>query len=232
MNPNRPLLALALATGGLIAILPAATVTMPVDEVRPGMRGTGLTVFDGTKRSEFTAEIIGVLENSFGPRRNLVLARLDGGPLAGSGVIQGMSGSPVYIDGRLVGAVSYSLGSFPKETIAGITPIDEMLRDDTPGAARAARAAPELTLPLAADSLTRLLSTRLARPEPFAARPGDVGAVEVGVVLRVVVRAALARVDSCMSSFLRGKWGPRSIRLSTTPAGPSDRFSPPGSARQ
>ena len=149
---------------------------MPVDEVRAGMRGTGLTVFDGAKRSEFTAEIIGVLENSFGPRRNLVLARLDGGPLAGSGVIQGMSGSPVYIDGRLVGAVSYSLGSFPKETIAGITPIDEMLRDDTPGPPRIARA-PELTLPLAADSLTRLLSTRLARPEPFAARPGDVGAV-------------------------------------------------------
>ncbi len=177
MNPNRPLLALALTAGCFLAVLPAATVTMPVDEVRAGMRGTGLTVFDGAKRSEFTAEIIGVLENSFGPRRNLVLARLDGGPLAGSGVIQGMSGSPVYIDGRLVGAVSYALGSFPKETIAGITPIDEMLRDDTPGPPRTARAAPELTLPLAADSLTRLLSTRLARPEPFAARPGDVDAV-------------------------------------------------------
>ena len=177
MNPNRPLLALALTAGCFLAVLPAATVTMPVDEVRAGMRGTGLTVFDGAKRSEFTAEIIGVLENSFGPRRNLVLARLDGGPLAASGVIQGMSGSPVYIDGRLVGAVSYALGSFPRETIAGITPIDEMLRDDTPGPARAARAAPELTLPLAADSLTGLLSTRLARPEPFAARPGDVDAV-------------------------------------------------------
>ncbi len=177
MNQNRPLLALALTAGCFLAVLPAATVTMPVDEVRAGMRGTGLTVFDGAKRSEFTAEIIGVLENSFGPRRNLVLARLDGGPLAGSGVIQGMSGSPVYIDGRLVGAVSYSLGSFPKETIAGITPIDEMLRDDTPGPPRTARGAPELTLPLAADSLTRLLSTRLARPEPFAARTGDVGAV-------------------------------------------------------
>ena len=176
MNPNKPLLALALATGCLVAALPAATVTMPVSEVQAGMKGVGLTVFDGTKRSEFTAEIIGVLENSFGPRRNLVLARLDGGPLAASGVIQGMSGSPVTIDGRLVGAVSYALGSFPKETIAGITPIEEMLRDDTPGAARIARAAPDLTLPLAADTLTGLLSTRLARPEPFAARPGDVDA--------------------------------------------------------
>ena len=176
MNPNRPLLALALATGVLIAALPAATVTMPVHEVRAGMRGVGLTVFEGTKRSEFTVEIIGVLENSFGPRRNLVLARLDGGPLAASGVIQGMSGSPVYIDGRLVGAVSYSLGSFPKEAIAGITPIEEMLRDDTPAPTRSARAAADLALPLAADSLTNLLSTRLERPEPFAARPGDVDA--------------------------------------------------------
>ncbi len=177
MHSNRPLPALALVIGGLIAVLPAATVTMPVHEVQAGMQGVGLTVFEGAKRSEFTAEIIGVLENSFGPRRNLILARLDGGPLAASGVIQGMSGSPVYIDGRLVGAVSYSLGSFPKETIAGITPIEEMLRDDTPAPARSARAAPDLALPLAADSLTNLLSTRLDRPEPFAARPGDVDAV-------------------------------------------------------
>ena len=176
MNPNRPLLALAFAAGCFLAVLPAATVTMPVHEVRAGMRGTGLTVFAGAERSEFTAQIIGVLENSFGPRRNLILARLDGGPLAESGVIQGMSGSPVYVDGRLVGAVSYSLGSFSKETIAGITPIDEMLRDDSGPSVRAARAAPELALPLAADSLTGLLSTRLERPAPFAARPGDVDA--------------------------------------------------------
>ena len=88
MNQLKPFLTLALATGGFLAVLPAATVTMPVDEVRPGMQGTGVTVFGGTERSEFTAEIIGVLENSFGPRRNLILARLDGGPLAASGVIQ------------------------------------------------------------------------------------------------------------------------------------------------
>ena len=193
MKQHKPFLALALAAGGFLAVLPATTVTMPVDEVRPGMQGVGLTVFDGTKRSEFTAEIIGVLENSFGPRRNLILARLDGGPLAASGVIQGMSGSPVTIDGRLVGAVSYSLGSFPKETIAGITPIDEMLRDDTPAPpVRASRAAPDLALPLAADSLTALLPMRLERPEPFAGRPGDVDAVglpaDVGALYGVRLR--------------------------------------------
>ena len=67
-----------------------------------------------------------MLRNVIGPKRDLILARLEGGPLAKTGVIAGMSGSPVYIDGRLVGAVSYALGSFPKEPIAGITPIGEM----------------------------------------------------------------------------------------------------------
>ena len=67
-----------------------------------------------------------MIENVIGPQRNLILARLEGGPLANTGVIAGMSGSPVYIDGRLIGAVSYSLGSFSKEPIAGITPIAEM----------------------------------------------------------------------------------------------------------
>ena len=177
MHLHRTLLPFALVTGGFLAVLPAATVTMPVDEVRAGMRGTGVTVFAGTERSEFTAEIIGVLENSFGPRRNLILARLDGGPLAASGVIQGMSGSPVSIDGRLIGAVSYSLGSFSKATIAGITPIEEMLRDDTPPPVRVGDAARNLALPLAADTLTGLLPTRLERPEPFAARPRDIDAM-------------------------------------------------------
>ena len=177
MSHRGPLLLSVILTGAVLAVLPAATVTMPVHEVVPGMRGTGITVFEGTERSEFTAEIIGVLENAMGPRRNLILARLDGGPLAESGVIQGMSGSPVYVDGRLLGAVSYSMGSFPKDTIAGITPIDEMLRDDSASPSRVVRAAPRLPLPLASDSLTALLPNRLTRPDPFAARPGDVSAV-------------------------------------------------------
>jgi hypothetical protein len=170
------LFALILA-GAFMAVLPAATVTMPVDEVRAGMRGTGVTVFQGTERSEFTAEIIGVLENAMGPRRNLILARLEGGPLAESGVIQGMSGSPVYVDGRLLGAVSYSMGSFPKDTIAGITPIAEMLRDDTGSSTRVSRASPRLSLPLSTDTLTSLLPNQLTRPDPFATRPGDISAV-------------------------------------------------------
>ena len=85
-----------------------------MDEVRPGMEGIGRTVFAGDQIEEFKVHIIGVLKNVTAPQHDLILARLEGGPLERTGVIQGMSGSPVYINGRLVGAVSYALGSFPR----------------------------------------------------------------------------------------------------------------------
>jgi hypothetical protein len=94
-------------------------------DVRAGQHGVGRTVFSGTKVEEFQVEVLGVLEN-LGPRQSIILARLSGGPLANTGVMQGMSGSPVYIDGKLLGAVALS---FPlsKEAIAGIRPIEDML---------------------------------------------------------------------------------------------------------
>jgi hypothetical protein len=120
--------ALALATLTFVSAagLRGQSGTMPVSEIKPGMVGVGRTVFEGAELSEFTVHILGVLRNIQGPKRDLILARLEGGPLAKTGVAAGMSGSPVYIDGRLIGAVGYSIGSFPTEAIAGITPIDEM----------------------------------------------------------------------------------------------------------
>ena len=97
----------------------------PLRDVRAGQRGIGKTVFSGNKIDEFQVEILGVLENQ-GPKQAVILARLSGGPLAETGVMEGMSGSPVYIDGRLVGAVALAF-SFAKEPIAGIRPIEEML---------------------------------------------------------------------------------------------------------
>src|SRR5256885_15756640 len=126
MNARRLVLTLLVALTGVSGLPSAATTQMDVKDVRPGMVGIGHTVFDGTHVEEFKANILGVLENVIGPNRNLILARLEGGPLAHTGVIAGMSGSPVYIDGKLIGAVSYALGTFSKEPIAGITPIAEM----------------------------------------------------------------------------------------------------------
>src|SRR6478735_12029043 len=124
----RTFAALALAVGLLVSRPIAQAVTMmPITDIRPGMIGVGRTVFSGTTLEDFKVEILGVMRNVLAPQRNLILARLAGGPLAKTGVIAGMSGSPVYIDGKLVGAVSYSLGQFSTEPIAGITPIAEMV---------------------------------------------------------------------------------------------------------
>jgi hypothetical protein len=147
---------------------------MPIDEVRPGMIGVGRTVFQGAELADFKVHIIGVLRNSIGPRRDLILARLEGGPLANTGVIAGMSGSPVYIDGRLVGAVSYSLGQFSKEAIAGITPIDEMMADATLPGPRRQVARVDLQMPLTQESLRASLRQAFAWIRPFADSPSDV----------------------------------------------------------
>jgi hypothetical protein len=159
---------------GLACVLPAQSRTFPVDDLRAGMVGVGKTVFEGDRLDEFKVHILGVLRNVIGTRRNLILARLEGGPLANTGVIAGMSGSPVYIDGRMVGAVSYSLGQFSKEPIAGITPIDEMTDAATFGGPRRQAARAELQLPLTSDGLRASLRQAFSWMRPFADSPADV----------------------------------------------------------
>lgn len=99
----------------------------PLKDVRPGLRGVGRTVFQGSRIEEFQVEILGVLQN-LTPKQTVILARLSGGPLAETGVVQGMSGSPVYIDGKLLGAVALGF-PFSKEPIVGIQPIEPMIVD-------------------------------------------------------------------------------------------------------
>jgi hypothetical protein len=172
---------------------PATTPLMPVDEIRPGMVGVGRTVFEGSELADFKVQIIGVLRNIQGPRRDLILAKLEGGPLAQSGVAQGMSGSPVYIDGRLIGAVSYSIGAFSKEAIAGITPIAEM-KDATAMTRRSTTQQARLELPITRESLTAALSAASAQIAPFARRPADVQVIglpsaaggQLGAMLRPI----------------------------------------------
>jgi hypothetical protein len=111
-----------------ISTLQAAPPIFPLKDIRAGQHGVGRTVFSGSRVEEFQVEILGVLEN-IGPRESIILARLKGGPLENTGVLQGMSGSPVYIDGKLAGAVALGF-PYAKEAIAGIRPIEEMLRVD------------------------------------------------------------------------------------------------------
>jgi len=128
-----------------LAHLAFAQDFFPVRDVHAGLHGVGRTVFQGEKVEEFQVEILGVLEN-VAPKQTIVLARLSGGPLAETGVIQGMSGSPVYIDGKLLGAVALGF-PFSKEAIAGIQPIENMIADakltaELPRPAKWAAAAP------------------------------------------------------------------------------------------
>ena len=172
---KRLLFALSTSLALLVVSLPAAPPYYPLDRVKPGMIGTGHTVWQGDTIEEFKVHIIGVLRNVIGPRRDLILARLEGGPLAHTGVIAGMSGSPVYLDGQLVGAVSYSLGAFSKEPIAGITPIAEMIDAatlDTPRALMGTRA--RLEMPVTRESVAAALRASMSWARPFADRPDDV----------------------------------------------------------
>src|SRR6202050_679827 len=127
-GPVLLLCALAHATG--------ATELFPLQDIKAGMHGVGKTVFSGGRIEDFDVEILGVLEN-IGPRQSLILARLSGGPLASTGVMQGMSGSPVYIGGKLVGAGAMAF-PFSKETIAGIRPSADMVAPAHPAPQRAA----------------------------------------------------------------------------------------------
>src|SRR5579872_3525346 len=100
---------------------------IPVSEIKPGMKGYALTVFSGIKPEQMGVEVLGVLQNANGPRGDLILVKLTGEHAEYTGVVAGMSGSPVYFDGRLAGALSYRIGVFSKEPIAGVTPIADML---------------------------------------------------------------------------------------------------------
>jgi hypothetical protein len=163
-----------------VLVVSAAPDRMPIDLVKPGMVGVGRTVFDGERIEEFNVQFIGVLRNVIGPSRNLILARLEGGPLATTGVIAGMSGSPVYVDGRLVGAVSYSLGAFSKEPIAGITPIDEMVEAAAQPVRRPATVRAQLELPVTQASLAATLRRSFTLDRPFAESPADVQVLASG----------------------------------------------------
>src|SRR5271163_3936427 len=109
------------------AVPPPSTSFFPLSEIHRGLHGTAYTVFEGTQPEAMDVEILGLLHNAIGPHQDMILARLHGTKPEYSGVVAGMSGSPVYIDGKLLGALAFRIGEFSKEPIAGVTPIGEML---------------------------------------------------------------------------------------------------------
>ncbi len=129
-----------------LAQSPKPTETIPLSQIHAGMHGVAYTVFQGTKPESMGVEVLGILRNVNGPKGDVILVQLTGEKAEYTGVVAGMSGSPVYFDGKLAGALAFRIGEFSKEPIAGVTPIGEMLEisamDHSPEPAPAGAKAP------------------------------------------------------------------------------------------
>jgi hypothetical protein len=143
-----PLLRLLIrAASAILAIAAAAALsptlsaqsneTIPLSQVHPGMQGYAYTIFAGDQVEKFDLEVIGVMPNFLGPQQSIILVQLKGEKVEHTGVVAGMSGSPVYLDGKLAGALSLKLGVFTKEAIGGVTPIEDILHPAGPNNAPA-----------------------------------------------------------------------------------------------
>ncbi|MCX7887273.1 MAG: hypothetical protein N3B01_08505 [Verrucomicrobiae bacterium] len=116
-----------LIVAGALASQTSGVETLRPEQLRPGMKGHGLSVFQGTKPQRFEVEVLGVLKNAF-PKQDMILIRMSGADLERHKVIAGMSGSPIYIEGKLIGALAYGW-TFENEPLAGVTPIHNMLAE-------------------------------------------------------------------------------------------------------
>jgi hypothetical protein len=204
--PRKPLCAWALILTSLVPIAragePDPVTYWKVEDVRPGMKGVGRTVMVGTKVEEFTAEVLGVMRD-VSPGRDMILCRLEGCKLEHSGIIQGMSGSPIYIDGKLLGAVAYAW-EFAKDPIAGVTPFSQMVQyvrsNDRRIAAEGrpdavAARVPSLDLPGLLDAPATLA--------PLPAAGGGLGGMRP-----IATPLAAAGFGPKALAFLEGQFGP------------------------
>jgi SpoIVB peptidase S55 len=152
-----------IASVGLAQAQPAHAELMRLDEVRPGMRGEVWTVFHGTRPESFTVEVVGVIRNALGPGKNIILCKLTDPRVQKMGAGAGMSGSPLYIDGRLAGALSYQLQRFETVPHAGFTPIEDLIE-----VSRLPAAAPD-----SFPAPIPLRSPHTGSPPPIAERSGS-----------------------------------------------------------
>jgi hypothetical protein len=225
-----PLHALILAFASLLfsgnrvfAQVPASSSeTVPVDQVQPGMQGCAYTIFAGDQVEKFDLEVIGVMPNFLGPKQSIILVQLKGPKVEHTGVVAGMSGSPVYIGGKLAGALSLKLGIFTKEPIAGVTPIADVLA----GGGLSGPISGPTSGPSSGSSSQGPISSGLA--SEFSQRAGlQVGAelrsIETPLVFSGFQTSAIQRFSSQLDGmgFVAAQGG-------TTPARPDDGKLAPG----
>jgi hypothetical protein len=209
------LLVVFLVAGSMPARATDDPVTFPLSDVKPGLKGVAYTIFEGDQVEKVDLEVIGVLHNAVGPKLDIILVRLLGEKAQQTGVVAGMSGSPVYFDGKLAGALSLKLGNFTKEAIGGVTPIGDML---------------EIEQGPAAPSTTAVagMSPRVAVPDEFAMRTAA-GAgqflvpIETPLVTSGLYPETLARFGNDFAS-----WGMTAMAGGNAAPSPDDAMLKPG----
>jgi hypothetical protein len=201
-----PFVVLLLSLIGSLAVRSAAqdsAETLPLSQVRPGMQGYAYTIFEGDQVEKFELEVIGVLPNFLGPKQAIILVQLKGPKVEHTGVVAGMSGSPVYLGGKLAGALSLKLGIFTKEAIAGVTPIEDVLKPPMDAATAARGAAQGYTL----QQFWRELQSYgfvAAQGGTTAARPDDGKLVAGDMAGMVLVQGDASINSACTVTAVRG----------------------------
>src|SRR5579863_5605833 len=196
---------------------------MPLSQIKPGMKGVAYTIFEGDQVEKMDLVVLGTLHNALGPKQDVILVKLVGEKVEHTGVVAGMSGSPVYFDGKLAGALSLKLGVFTKEAIGGVTPIENML-DVEKAAATPASPMPGAT-PANPASIT---DTRIPLPENYAHQTGAGGGqflvpIETPLISTGLYPETLAQFGKQLSA-----WGITAMAGGTTPPSPEDANLKPG----
>ena len=212
----------------LILALPGfagdAATTFPLDQVKPGMKGVVYTIFTGDEIEKVDLVVLGILHNALGPKQDIILVQLLGEKAEHTGVVAGMSGSPVYFDGKLAGALSLKLGVFSKEAIGGVTPIQSMLEVEKDSAS------PPTGAPAASAVNTGMFpaASRVALPQEFSTRT-SAGAGQFLVPIETPLISAGLYPDTIaqFSKQLSG-WGMSMIAGGSAEPTPEDAQVKPG----
>src|ERR1700722_9925895 len=187
---------------------------MPLSQIHPGMKGVAYTIFEGDQIEKMDLVVLGTLRNALGPKQDVILVKLVGEKVERTGVVAGMSGSPVYFDGKLAGALSLKLGIFTKEAIGGVTPIENMLDVEKAGATPANPAS--------------TANTRIPLPENYAHQTGAGGSqflvpIETPLISTGLYPETLAQFGKQLST-----WGMTAMAGGTAAPSPEDANLKPG----
>ena len=223
------LAALLLLTGLSAATADDTSAIFPLSQVQPGMKGVAYTIFAGDEIEKVDLVVLGVLHNALGPKQDIILVQLLGEKAEHTGVVAGMSGSPVYFDGKLAGALSLKLGTFTKEAIGGVTPIENML-DVQNAPEPAANATPQSSAASIqpANIENTFSAARIPLPENFA-RQTSAGAGQFLVPIETpLITTGLYPETIALFSKQLSAWGMSMMAGGTAAPSPEDAQLKPG----